>query len=106
MQDDLSPENHINHIFGGAYKMLRNVRTAFNYMDKDMMRKILTTMTRPKLKYEVTVWSPHKNKHIGKLEKIQRIATKLVLKLKEQQYEERLKEMHLMTLEERRERGD
>ena len=42
--DSLSPENHINRIFGSTYSMLINIRVAFTYMDKDMMRKIITTM--------------------------------------------------------------
>ncbi len=78
VQDNLSPEKHINNIFGDAYGMLRNVRTAFNYMDKDTMRKILITMIRPKLEYAVVVWSAHKKKHIRKLERIEKIATTLV----------------------------
>ena len=41
-----------------------------------------------------------------KLERIQRIATKIVPALEDLLYEERLKEMHLATLKERRERGD
>ena len=41
-----------------------------------------------------------------KLERIQKIATKMVPELKELTYEERLKEMHLTTLKERRARGD
>ena len=41
-----------------------------------------------------------------KLERIQRIATKMVPELEDLTYEERLKEMHLTTLKERRERGD
>ena len=40
-----------------------------------------------------------------KLERIQRIATKVVPELEELSYVERLKEMHLRTLKERRERG-
>merc|ERR1712035_247280 len=63
-------------------------------------------MIRPKLEYAAVVWSPYKKKHIRKLERIQRIATKMVAELKELTYEERLKEMKLPTLEERRERGD
>ncbi len=101
----MSTEKHINSFFGDAYRMLRNMRTAFNYMNKDMMQKILTAMIRLKLKY-VVVWSPHKKKHKNKLERIQRMATKLFLKLKELQYEERQREMQLMTLEERSVRGD
>ena len=41
-----------------------------------------------------------------KLERIQRIATKMVPEMRDLTYEERLKEMKLPTLEERRERGD
>ena len=40
------------------------------------------------------------------LERIRRIATKMVPELEDLTYEERLKEMHLTTLKERRENGD
>ena len=62
---------------------------AFHFLDKDMMRKIITAMTRPKLL---------------KLERIQRIVNKM--ELEDLTYEERLKEMHLTTLKEKREKGD
>ena len=52
------------------------------------------------------MWSPHKKKHVLKLERIQRISTKMGPELKNLTYEERLKEMQLNTLEERRERVD
>ena len=52
------------------------------------------------------VWSPHLKKDIKKLERIQRIATKMVPDLKDLTYEDRLKEMELPTLQSRRERGD
>ena len=75
----------------------------FHFLDKYTMRKIITTMIRPKLKYAEVKWSPHKIKHMSKLESIQRIATKMVPELEDLPYEERLKEMHLTTLKERRE---
>ena len=49
---------------------------------------------------------PHKKKHLLKLERIQRIATKMVPDLENWKYEDRLKEMHLTTLKQRIERGD
>ena len=49
---------------------------------------------------------PSQKKHVLKLERIQRIATKVVPELEDLPYDERLKEMHLATLEERREKGD
>ena len=98
IQDNLSTGKHINRIFGETFMMLRNIRMAFHFLDQDMMKKIMTTMIRPKLEYAEVIWSPHKKKHVLKLERIQRIATKLVPELEDLPYEERLKEMHLTTL--------
>ena len=106
VQDNLSPEKHIIRIFGDTFMMLRNIRMAFHFLDKDMRRKIITTVIRPKLEYAEVIWSPLKKKHVLKLERIQKIATKMVPELEDLPYEERLKEMHLTALKERRERGD
>ena len=64
IQDNLSPQKHINRIFGDTFMMLRNIRMAFNFLDKDMMRKIITTMVRPKLEYAEVIWSLHKKEHV------------------------------------------
>ncbi len=45
-------------------------------------------------------------KHIEKLEKVQRAATRWVPSLRDLSYEERLKKLQLPTLTERREKGD
>ncbi|MPC47606.1 hypothetical protein E2C01_041356 [Portunus trituberculatus] len=70
-----------------------------------MMKKIITSMIRPKLEYAAVVWSPSSKKDI-RLEQILRIARKMVPELKDLTSEERLKEMGLPTLQDRRERGD
>ena len=62
----------------------------FHFLDKDMMKKIITTMIKSKLEYAKVIWSPHKKKHVLNLEKIQRIK----------------KKMHLTTLKERGEKGE
>ena len=59
IQEILSPEQHISQLFGSTYKILTSIRVAFHYMDKDMMRKILTSMIRPRLEYAAVVWSPN-----------------------------------------------
>ena len=62
MQDTLSLERHIIQLFGSTYRMVTNIRVAFHYMDKDMMKKILTSMVLPKLEYAAVVWSPNAKK--------------------------------------------
>ena len=48
-------------------------------------------MIRPKLEYADVIWSPQKKKHVLKLERIQRIETKMVPDLESLTYEEILK---------------
>ena len=71
-------------------------------MESQDVRKLITSLIQPKLEYAAVIWSPHKKKHIKKLERIH----KMVPKLEDLTYEERLKEMHSTTLKERREKRD
>ena len=106
IQNDLSPEKHVNKIFGKTYKMLQNIGLAFYYLDEGMMRKILVTLIRPQMEYAAVIWSPHMKKHQKKIERIQRLATRMIPDFKNKSYEERLEKLNLTTLEERRIRGD
>ena len=72
---------HILLIFGDTFRMLRNIWIVFHFLDEDNMRKIITTMIRPKLEYTEIIWSLHKKKHVLKLERTQRIATKMEIGL-------------------------
>ena len=60
---------------------------AFHFLAKDMMRKIITTMIKPKLEYAEVIWSPYKKKHVLKLERLQKIVPKMVPELEELTYE-------------------
>ena len=40
----LIPEKNIDIIFGNTFRMLRNIGTVFHILDKDMMRKIVTSI--------------------------------------------------------------
>ena len=104
--DNLNFGKHINKITGETYNLVRNIKVAFTYLDEEMVKKLVTTMIRPRLEYAALVWSPNLKKEIRKVERIQRAATKLPETLRNDTYEERLKKLGLTTLEERRERGD
>ena len=71
-----------------------------------MMKTILTCMIRPRLEYAAVLWSLNAKKDMRKLERIHRAATKMVPALRELTYEDRLKEMGLPMLQDRRERAD
>ena len=49
----------------------------FHFLE-DMIRKIKITLIRPNLEYAEVICFPHKKIHALKLERIQRIATKMV----------------------------
>ncbi|MPC71094.1 hypothetical protein E2C01_065363 [Portunus trituberculatus] len=68
-QDTLTPERHINGIFAPTYKTLTNISVAFSYMNKSMMKKIITTMIRRRLEYAAVVWSPYRQKDIRPLQR-------------------------------------
>ena len=67
---------------------------------------IYISMVRPLIEYCVQAWSPYQQKDIILLEIVQRRATKLVSKLRNKEYEDRLKDLKLTKLEDRRIRGD
>jgi len=52
------------------------------------------------------MWNPHHQYLIEKLEKVQKRATKLVLRVKKRHYEDRLRQLQLPTLKYRKIRGD
>ena len=61
---------------------------------------------RPHLEYGVQVWCPWNAEDIKKLEKIQEKAIKMICGLSSQSYEEKLKELQLESLSDRRKRLD
>ena len=69
------------------------------------MLQIYKVFVRPHLEYAVSAWSPWHRKDAEILEKIQRRATRRMSDIRGT-YPQRLQQLGLTTLEERRERGD
>ena len=61
---------------------------------------------RPHLEYCVQAWSPYQKADMEKLEKVQKRAVNMVAGLKSKNYADKLKEVGLTSLEERRSRGN
>ena len=89
-----------------ANKVVNMIKRTFSFLDKDIFVKLYKTFVRPIIEYGQTVWAPYHEKDINILEDVQRRATKLVPGMEELDYEERLKQLKLYSLEDRRRRGD
>lgn len=111
-------DRHIKNIVARANRTLGMIRIAFTCLNKNMFLNLYKGLVRPLLEYCVQAWSPYKRKYIDLLEGVQRRATRLVPELRRLvydrrlkqwrhlTYEERIKELNLPKLEDRRVRGD
>ena len=70
------------------------------------MLPLYKSHVRPHLEYAVQFWSPHQQRKIIKIEKVKRKATKMIPEIRNHSYSQRLKDLNLISLEQRRLRGE
>ena len=81
LTDDLSWRNHYEHLASKAYKYLGLLRRAFSCCHSMRAKCILyTTLVRSQLSYCSQLWNPYLIKDTVMLERIQRQATKFILR--------------------------
>ena len=76
-------------------------RTCKGLKDVHTLRTLYCVLVRSQLEYCTIVWSPHPARNINKLERIQRRASKFILKT-DDDYETRKDKLNLLSLEDRR----
>ena len=103
---DLKPSQQSSSAAGKANGVLGQISRAVNYRDKKTFIKLYKVYVRPHLEYCVQAWSPYHKADMDKLEKVQKRAVNMVAGLRSRNYVDKLKEVGLTTLEERRARGD
>ena len=106
IDDKLSFSKYICNTAAKANRILGLIRRTFTYISKESFIILYKTYVRPHLEYCVQVWSPYLQRDKDALEKVQRRATKIVPELANLPYDQRLRELNLTTLENRRVRGD
>ena len=100
--DNFNWNSHIDIIVSKANRMLGLIkRTCRGLDDIKTLRTLYCALVRSNVEYCSVVWSPFTKKNIEKVEKVQRRATRFILKT-EDNYETRLKKLTLLSLKKRR----
>ena len=106
ISSDLKPSKHCSEVVKKANKLVGFFGRVFENKSEKIMLKLYNSLVRPHLEYCVQFWSPYYQKDINKLERVQRRLTKMIPRLRNMPYEERLKSLNLFPLSKRRMRGD
>ena len=89
-----------------AQAVLGQISRAFYYRDHHGFIRLYCQYVRPHLEFSTQAWSPWQEGDKAALEKVQRKAVGMVSGLAAKSYEDRLKELGLQSLEERRHQAD
>jgi ribonuclease P/MRP protein subunit RPP40 len=98
--------DQVNYAANNANKVLGMLRKTFISRNKDLWKKLYTTLVRPHLEFAVPVWNPQTAGDIETIEKVQKRAARIPIEFRNLSYAERLNEWKLTKLSERRLRGD
>ena len=106
IHESLKPSMQVTKAAEKANQVLGQLARAVTYRDKETFLKLFTVYVRPHLEYAVASWSPWTMTDKEVLEKVQKRAVAMVTNFKAKDYENKLREAGMITLEKRRERGD
>jgi hypothetical protein len=102
MNNGLKPAAQCRKAAQTAQNVLSQLTRSFHYRDRNIFLRLYIQYVRPHLEFSSAAWSPWHETDKECLEKVQRRAVNMISGLKAKTYEERLEELGITTLEERR----
>ena len=106
IHQSLKPSHQCFKAAAKANQVLGQISKSFHYRDRINWIGIYKIYVRPHLETSCQAWSPWLKKDIEVLERVQEKVVKRVIGLKGKSYEERLRELKMISLYDRRQRGD
>ncbi len=97
-----SPSAQCNEAANKAKRLIFMIRRPFQDLSKSAFIPLYEALVRPHLEYGMPAGSPNFVADINHLERIQRLATRLVTGMRHLPYEERLQRLGLHSLQRRR----
>ena len=105
ISSDLRWDHQVNENCKKASKVLGMIARNFMHKTRNIILPLYETLIRLHLEYGVQFWGTTLRKHVEQMERIQHRVTKLIPELRNTPYEERLRRLSLIPLEQRRLRG-
>jgi hypothetical protein len=102
----LTFSEHCSTIINRGFARANMLLKCFHSRDRNLQINLFNTFVRPILEYNSPVWSPHLNKDINAIERVQKFFTKRLRGLKSLPYEKRLTVLKQPSLKTRRARAD
>jgi hypothetical protein len=102
----LKPSAQCRNAARTAQTVLGQLTRAFHYRDRHVFLRLYVQYVRPHLEFCVPAWSPWQEGDKECLERVQKRAVGMISGLTGKTYEEKLKELGICTLEERRHQLD
>ena len=106
ISNNLSTSTHVQKARSKALGEISRIRRNFSYIDKRAFCILYNQRVRPHLDYGMAACPPNSSADSKLLEGVQAKATAMVYGLRNENADERRKKLGLMSLEQRRERGD
>ncbi len=106
MSSNLKPSGQWGKAARTANSVLGQVSRAFHYRDQNTFVKLYKQYVQPHLEFAVPAWSPWTKADSDVLENVQKRAVSMVSGLRSTEYLERLEELKMPTLQQRREEID
>ena len=102
----LNPTSQCSEAARKANFILGSISRAFHYRDRHVFVNLYKIYVRPHLEFCTSTWSPWTEADLNTLEQVQKCAIHMIFGLHSESYEEKLKELNLLSLKERKERAD